>query len=482
MQITKKLFLSILVLTFAFHLIAGGDSGYNIKFRIKGAAKDSNCYLANSFADKHFIQDTAKVDENGRFVFTGKNKLPGGLYVLILPQKKSFEFILDKVQEFTMETDTSDFLKNMKITGSDDNKMFYEYLGFLSAKQKEAGPLRELMQKIRNNKDSTKLIAEKITGIDKEVKTYFQNFIKQHPKTLTSQIIATMLEPEIPEAPKLSNGRTDSTFAFRYMRAHFWDSYDFSDERLLNTPILYSKIKHFIDNLTYPIPDSIGTAIDLIAEKARVNKEVFKYVVGGQTYAYESSNVMGMDAVFVHLTEKYYMTKQAFWVDSAQNVKIVEHAMALKPLLIGKYAPNLTLKDSSLNDMTLYDIPTKFIIVYFWDYGCGHCKKITPVLADWYHKSQTRGIEVFAVGTETNAAEWKKYIKENHLDWVNVYDPDSRTNFRKMYNITSTPAMFILDANKKIIANRRLEVDQLDGLLYHYQKQKEKELKIPNSK
>lgn len=462
----------ILISVTAPYAIAGGDNAYNIKFKIKGLFKDSSYLLANSFADKHFIQDTAKVDANGLLVFTGKEKLKEGLYVLILPQKKSFELIVDETQNFTLETDTNNFMKNMKITGSDDNKVFYEYVNFLAAKQQEVAPLREQMQKHKNNKDSTKLIGDKIATIDKEVKSFFQNFVKKYPKTLTAKMIATMLEPEIPAAPILSNGRPDSTFAWRYMRQHFWDNYDFSDERLLYTSILYGKIKHFIDNMTYPIPDSIAAAIDIIAEKAKINKEVFRYVVAGQTYAYESSNLMGMDAVFVHLAEKYYATKQAFWVDSAQNVKIIEHALALKPLQIGKYAPNLTLKDSSMHDVTLYDIRSKFTIIYFWDYNCSHCKKVTPALLEWYEKAKARGINVFSVGTEPEAKEWKKFIKENKLNWINVYDPYSQSNFRSLYNISSTPIMIIVDENKKIIANRRLEVEQLDGFFEHYINQK----------
>jgi peroxiredoxin len=280
-----------------------------------------------------------------------------------------------------------------------------------------------------------------------------------------------MSEQEVPQAPKLANGRPDSTFAFRYLRAHYWDGFDFSDERLLYSPILYNKMKNFLDNLTYPIPDSINAAADIISEKAKANKEVFKYVVYWITSTYEMSQIMGMDAIFVHMAEKYYMTNQAYWVDSASLAKIAQRAMTLKPILIGKYAPNLTLKDSSLHDVTLYDVRSKYTVLYFWDYGCSHCKKVTPKLLEWYHKNRSSGVEVFAIGTESNGEEWKKYIKENKLDWINVYDPYYQTGFKKTYDIYSTPVIYVLDEKKKIIA-KRLDVDQLDGFLEHQNNQK----------
>jgi len=106
-------------------------------------------------------------------------------------------------------------------------------------------------------------------------------------------------------------------------------------------------------------------------------------------------------------------------------------------------------------------------MLYFWDYSCGHCKKVTPKLMEWYLKSKSKGVTVFAVGTETNAEEWKKYIRENKLNWINAYDPYYQSGLKKVYDIYSTPVLYVLDENKKIIA-KRLDVDQLDGLIDHY--------------
>jgi hypothetical protein len=41
-----------------------------------------------------------------------------------------------------------------------------------------------------------------------------------------------------------------------------------------------------------------------------------------------------------------------------------------------------------------------------------------------------------------------------------VYDPNNETNFRKLYDIYSTPVLYLLDENKKIIA-KRLNVEQV---------------------
>ena len=125
-----KRVLKFLFLLLPFFSFTGNEQGYNIKIKIKGL-KDTVCYFGNYYGDKQYVRDTAKVDANGNLVFSGKTKLPGGIYLVVLPSKKYFEVILDKEQNFSMETDTIDLVNKMKVKGSDDNILFYKYYGII---------------------------------------------------------------------------------------------------------------------------------------------------------------------------------------------------------------------------------------------------------------------------------------------------------------------------------------------------------------
>lgn len=144
---------------------------------------------------------------------------------------------------------------------------------------------------------------------------------------------------------------------------------------------------------------------------------------------------MGMDAVFVHLVEKYYMTNQAYWMDSTQLRKITERAMTMKPLLIGKRTWNLTLEDTNGVFHPLYDVKAKYTVLFFWDPDCGHCQKAIPKLVEVYDKYKSMGIEVYAACTETDVNKWKKMIRDKNLKWLNVADPNLHNNFRHSYKI-----------------------------------------------
>ena len=58
-----------------------------------------------------------------------------------------------------------------------------------------------------------------------------------------------------------------------------------------------------------------------------------------------------------------------------------------------------------------------------------------------------------------------EYIYEENFDtWINVWDPYNLTNFRFFYNINSTPMMYLLDENKKIIA-KKISAETLRNIL-----------------
>ncbi len=471
-----QLFFTFLLSFFIFlNGIAQKKESYDIKITVKGLKEGSMCLLANYYGEKQYIKDSAKANVKGEVVFKGDTKWQQGVYLFVLPTKKYFDFIMDETQNFSLETDTTDFIKTTKIKGSDENKFFYEYQTYMQVKQKQVEPLRNELKTLKN-KDSIKSVQDKLLVFEKEIKEYKSNFIKNNPKTFVAKLFKAMDEPEVPEAPILSNGRKDSTFSYRYYKSHYWDNWDFADDRLMYTPVFHNKIKFYMDKLTPQMPDSINIATDVLVEKSRANKEVFKYIVYWLTYNYESSNIMGMDAVFVHMVDKYYVTKQAFWVDSTQLYKISNRAYILKPLLIGKKAPLVNMPDSTGKYISLYDVKAKYTVMIFWDHGCGHCKKEIPKLAEAYrNKLKTKGVQVYAIETEDKPDEWKKFIKEHNLNWINVCEKDDykRAVTKKIYDIYSTPVIYLLDENK-IIKAKRIDSEQIEGIIDALEKEKEK--------
>ncbi len=83
-------------------------------------------------------------------------------------------------------------------------------------------------------------------------------------------------------------------------------------------------------------------------------------------------------------------------------------------------------------------------------------------------KGKQYDIEVFAVCSDTNMREMKNYIRQYDMDWINVNGPRAYTaNYHDLYDIYSTPIIYLLDEKKTILA-KRLTVEQIESFIEHH--------------
>jgi hypothetical protein len=74
------------------------------------------------------------------------------------------------------------------------------------------------------------------------------------------------------------------------------------------------------------------------------------------------------------------------------------------------------------------------------------------------------GVVVVAANVKKDLDEWKEYVRKQELDVLNLADPHTRSNFRYEYNIETTPQVYILDDQKKILA-KKLDVEQIEDFI-----------------
>jgi len=464
----------ILVLFSVFSAVAQKSKpskGYEIEVELTDF-KDSALFLSYYFGSGQYYRDTAAMNKPGQYIFESqKDTLEHGMYSVIAGQTKIFDFILDN-QEISMSGDTADITNSLKFKGSPENLIFFDYLKFLESKQDLVVELKKEMAVADEQRKNE--LKKQITETDEEVRNYINRLHEEHAGTLTSNFVKALQVPEVPAPPKNEDGSIDSTFRFRYYKSHFLDNIDFSDERLLRTSAYHNKIMRYLEKLTVQDPDSIIKSVDEVLSRAAQNKTLFTYTINNLTAKYERSQQMRMDAVFVHLAKNYYLTPK--WKDilsEKQLAKIEERAMALDPLLIGKKAPNIVVKDTAQKKfLQLKDVKAPFTIVYIWSPECGHCKIATPKLKKIYDDYKSLGIEVFAVNNDFENDVWIKFINKHKLDWINGSDGgDFRSNFRSTYDVYSTPQTYLLDENKKILA-KKMSMEALRDILDFYVKKK----------
>jgi peroxiredoxin len=306
--------------------------------------------------------------------------------------------------------------------------------------------------------DSTK-VREKMVSTSKGLTEYRRAYVGKHSNSLLASIFNALEIPQVPEGKHyLADGKEDTLFGYNYYKAHYWDGFNFKDDRLIHTPIYDAKLDEYMNKMVMPYEDSVIKEGDMLLAKVRGQKELFKYTLWWLTRNAESSKIMGMDRVFVYLVENYYMRGDAYWLDNEALGKYYDRASKIAPNLIGKVGAEIKMKDLDNKEVSLSGIKSDYTLLIFWDPTCGHCTKEIPAIDSLYQAVlKKKGVKIYAVRTEGDEKLWREFITKHKLtDWVHVYDPEHKSNYRTMYDVYSTPVLYLLD-DKKIIRGKRLD-------------------------
>lgn len=460
----KKFLLICLALFFSSSLLWSIESeGYRIEVTIENLS-DTTCFLGYHLGNRQFLQDTAEVDANGFFVFEGKERLPGGMYLVILPENKYFELIVDQNQRFSVHTHKENLIENMTFDNSPENTSFYDYMHFLRNNNHEATILRNRLESGEYDEEGQLAIRSQLTEIDERIIARQNDYMEEFPNGLFSLVLLAQRNPDLSDVTNMVEESDDPNLMYRTYKKRFWDNIDFSDDRILRTPVYHAMMNRYINQFIVQIPDSIMVAADSLIEKARENDEVFRYTLWYLTNNAERSQIMGMDAVFVHLVQKYYEKGDAFWMTDEAVERLSQRAARLEPLLIGRKAPDIFGFSASGQRIALHEVEADYLVLYFWESDCSHCRRETPILKDVYRTHKENGLDVFAMNVEVDTDKWQNAVESYGLTWINVNDIRNQSGYRDTYDVYAIPLIYLLDAEKKIIA-KKVSADQLNGFM-----------------
>jgi peroxiredoxin len=453
--------------------------GYKIKMSINNC-DDSVAYLCYYYGKQSSVYkaDSVKFKPNSKVVatFESTKKFEGGIYIILFSDRATrVELLLNNGDDFEISFDKKDAVNTTKFTGSKENTNFIDYQNFAASIGKKYEALQAQMEKCKTAEDSNKL-TPKYKELTETMGKYRKDFRKNNPGTLAAALFGAMAEPTVPEGKQyLADKKTiDSNFKSRYYKDHYWDDFNFQDNRLVYSPIYDNKLYQYFRTV-FPTPDSLNKECDILLKKSKGANDVFKYTLWWLTRFVDNSKVMGVDESFVYLVENYYMKGDAFWMADSSVKKYVEEAKKIAPNMIGQKAPDIRIPniEGTVQPLSTVYPNHDYTLLTFWAADCGHCKKEIPQLDSLVKKYKNADIVIYGVQSENDDEKWRKFIAEKKLGskWVHLHDPMRVGNWRSMYNISATPVMYLIDKQGEIVG-KKIDHTNLEGLIDFLERKK----------
>ncbi len=489
-----KYVLSILALL----LITNISWGQKIRLKVH-EEKDTTVFLVRYTGTKLYYADTTEMKKNVAEFDLAKHK--PGMYALLLPGQKYFEFIVNN-EDVYIETIGPNYAENLKVVKSEENRKFKDYSSYLSTQRKKQVELQQKRDALTKDSDEYKAVQKEMESLNEMTFAYQNKFVADNKNLLVGQMINLTIDNDIPEAPStITDPEKIQQYRFLYYRDHYFDKFDFANDGLVNTPIFGNRVETYFSNkMMQQHWDTVLLHAFNLIDKMDPKSKAWEFTVQYVTSTFSKSPIMGMDKVYTMMADKYYCTpgpngkSLAHWMTEEKLKDLCDKIKVQKNLVMGAVAPNLILPDTldvawdKLNYINLHKLNADYTIMYFWDPDCGHCKKITPKLARLYNeKLKDRNIQVYSVGKGSGEEykKWKDAIKKYEMQnfknvavtetllqkaksqvWevVPKYTNGESLNFHITYDIYSTPQIILLDKDKKIIA-KRISISQLEDML-----------------
>ena len=434
--------------------VMGGPA--DIKMTLLDNSTSGTARIVGFYSDQNFVVDTVKFG-GGKLHYKNDKGLPQGLYYFVFPGNEVVQVILAENQKMDLELKLADVQNSIKIKDNIETEMFYQTARFEADLIPRISAFTEKMKTLPKESAEYAQLKKDKDALDAQRLKYIEDLYRNNPKSLFAHYKFGGQNPAVRE-------NVAEELQVFYYRKEFWDNIDFSDRRLLRTPMVGNKMKRYFKELTPQHQDSIFSAAKMLMAKVDKHKEYFKVFANWVVLQYEpgKSSLMDSEAVFVNMVENYFTKEKNFWSDSMQVVAIQKRASEMTASLIGKKAPNVISTDENGKQQELLSKTAEYLIVYMYNPECEHCMEQTPKLRDYYNKNKGK-VDVFAIALDTDDMKWKDYIRKNNLTWTNVYDPTNRSIYAK-YFVDRTPELYVIN-KERVIIGKNLKVNQIDIII-----------------
>jgi len=123
-----------------------------------------------------------------------------------------------------------------------------------------------------------------------------------------------------------------------------------------------------------------------------------------------------------------------------------------EPELINKSAPSFELPALDGQKISLANYHgKKKLVLSFWASWCGPCKAEMPILTQFYerHRKDADKFELLAISIDDEQRDAERFATEMKLPFPILMD--THKSVADSYGVEAIPALFIIDANGKVI-------------------------------
>jgi len=270
--------------------------------------------------------------------------------------------------------------------------------------------------------------------------------------------------PQIPEVITSPEERG------KFLVMHYWDRFDFSNERLISRPEITEQA--FVDYIhilqNYVSFEDAKKSLHYTLKKMKENDAMHAYFASlFEKYLYEPNSPFRNEEFYLVVLKQ--LIKSSSLSKEEKSKYKFQLSMANKNR-VGKKTANFNYTLASGETLSLYSIKSDYLLLIFFDPECSTCDAVIRQIKEsesvnnaMKMNSPTRTmLTVLTVYPGENLNVWLDYLPQLPAEWTNAYDQGMVITKKNLYDINTYPILYLLDKNKKVIL-KDPPVEAVDG-------------------
>ena len=252
----------------------------------------------------------------------------------------------------------------------------------------------------------------------------------------------------------------------QYRVDHFWDDFDFEDDKQLTMLSREQMIYALSEYVTIIPEERADSLMRTLIRRASTSHAMLDYFATlCEIVLHNPNSALRNDEYYIPVLEE--LVSSPLLDEYERIAPAYDLEIALKNR-IGRQATDFvyTLEDGS--EHRLYDIKANYTILMFSNPECPLCGEIMRQIAS--SQLLTALIEhgvlkVLTLYPDEDIAHWRKYIGNIPSEWIRAYDKGGVLTKERLYNLSAIPALYLLDRDKRVLIKDGTSVADIENLL-----------------
>jgi len=256
----------------------------------------------------------------------------------------------------------------------------------------------------------------------------------------------------------------------RFFVEQYFQYFDFTDTLLVGTPAFYNRLERFFETkeIQTLLKGNVSKEIDLMIQQlfwlSEVNKYAQECLVNFLMLTYPEAKFPNL---YASVVKTYKLANSCEYVLASKSMRA--RTENDKNFSIGSKAPDFILPNCmSINIESLSKVNSDMTLLISWSAHCDGSVYLLDKIQNLYQTYHEKGLEVVAISIDNNIRSWENFVEDRAFTWVNACDKAGlKGEFADIYNITSTPNMFLISTDLKLIS-KPITFYELKGAVANY--------------